>query len=82
MPFFRNNMCGDLLLVSPLHLVDNAGQVVFDPLFKIRPFITLIMEKFLMFILLKGILALTKQYVHGNVNYDSEYITLNQQSLE
>lgn len=47
MPFFRNNMCGDLLLVSHLHLVDNAGQVVFDALFKIRPFITLIMDKVL-----------------------------------
>ncbi|CAG2207905.1 unnamed protein product [Mytilus edulis] len=52
-PFFRNYMSRDRFLAihSNLHLVDNErqvqrGHVGFDPLFKIRPFITLIMERF------------------------------------
>ncbi|CAG2244554.1 Ras GTPase-activating protein-binding protein 1,Ras GTPase-activating protein-binding protein 2 [Mytilus edulis] len=52
-PFFRNYMSRDRFLAihSNLHLVDNErqvqrGHVGFDPLFKIHPFITLIMERF------------------------------------
>jgi len=52
-PFFGKYMSRDrfLLILSNFHLADNTrqvprGQVGFDPLFKIRPFITLCMVRF------------------------------------
>ncbi|XP_021344408.1 piggyBac transposable element-derived protein 4-like [Mizuhopecten yessoensis] len=52
-PFFRNHMSRDrfLAILSNFHLTNNdlqvqRGQVGFDPLYKIRPFLNIVLDRF------------------------------------